>query len=155
MRSFPAFIIDRSRRSAASRFSDDFVVCTDREVGFIARVFTLPRSRREEFFGQLEALPPEEASRRFLVAPIGGGEAVAVLEVMKMLHEPVAHWSRLRPLMKKAMKAYLHGEVREVSGDGSPYDEQIGAISDLLRTMEAQRLRMEDANGKAATDRLV
>lgn len=45
-REYPAFIIDRSRRSEASRFSDDFVVCPDKEVGFIARVYKLPKSRR-------------------------------------------------------------------------------------------------------------
>lgn len=46
---YPTFIIDRSRRAEASRFSDDFIVCPDTEVGFIARVYTVPKSRRDEF----------------------------------------------------------------------------------------------------------
>lgn len=45
MRKYPAFIIDRSRRSEASRFTDDFIVCTDKEAGFIARGYILPKSR--------------------------------------------------------------------------------------------------------------
>ena len=31
-KNYPAFIIDRSRRSPAARFTDDFVVCTDAEM---------------------------------------------------------------------------------------------------------------------------
>lgn len=42
MKEYPAFIIDRSRRSESSRFSDDFIVCTDREVGFIAEYTNFP-----------------------------------------------------------------------------------------------------------------
>ena len=52
---YPAFIIDRSRRSEASRFTDDFVVCTDKEVGFIARVYTVPKSRRAEVAARMDA----------------------------------------------------------------------------------------------------
>lgn len=44
MKNYPAYIIDRSRRSDASHFTDDFIVCTDKEVGFIARVIKQPKS---------------------------------------------------------------------------------------------------------------
>ena len=66
MRKYPAFIIDRSRRLEASRFSDDFVVCPDKEVGFIARVFKLPKSRREEFEIGLRNLTEEAIDNRYV-----------------------------------------------------------------------------------------
>lgn len=153
MRDYPAFIIDRSRRSAASRFTDDFIVCPDKEVGFIARVYTVRQSRRAEFEQMLGALSAQERDNKYYVVSIG--TAIAVLEVVRMLYEPVAHINRLRPLMKKAMKAYLYGEVKEVAGEGAPYDLQIGAVKDVLRTMQAQYDSMVDANGKEATDRLI
>lgn len=151
MRNYPAYIIDRSRRSEASRFADDFIVCTDKEMGFIARIYTLPRSRWEEFREGYETLSEEEQERRYLFATIRNGEAHCVLEVERMLYEPVANWARLRPLMKKAMKAYLYGEVKEVRGDGRRIDLQISAIRDLLRTMESQREHMAEMNGETAT----
>lgn len=69
-REYPAFIIDRSRRSEASRFSDDFVVCPDKEVGFIARVYKLPKSRRGEFEKSLEGLTESEIDNRYIFAAV-------------------------------------------------------------------------------------
>lgn len=144
MKDYPAFIIDRSRRSAASRFSDDFIVCTDKEVGFIARAYKVPKSRREEFVRVW--LADEE---RYLPKVIG--DSVIVVEIVSFLHEPVAHRSRIKPLLKKAMKAYLYGEVEVVSGGGTPYDLQEQAIRDVVRLAESQRERLVDMNGEGAT----
>lgn len=148
---YPAFIIDRSRRSMASRFTDDFVVCTDKEVGFIARAYMLPKSRRAEFDMMLESIPEYERQNRYIMAVIG--DAFVVLEIIKMLYEPVAHINRLRPLMKKALRAYLHGEAIAVKGEETPYDEQISAIEELLRALESQYPQLVDLNGKSAADR--
>lgn len=151
MKQYPAFIIDRSRRSEASRFSDDFIVCTDKEMGFIARVYTLPRSRWAEFREHYESLDEATQERKFYFASIQHGEAHLVMEVERMLHEPIANWSRMKSLLKKAMKAYIYGEIKEIKGDGRIIDAQIAAVTDLLRTMESQRDRMIDANGETAT----
>lgn len=155
MKNYPAFIIDRSRRSEASRFADDFVVCTDKEMGFIARVYTLPRSRWSEFREVYDALDEQTQERRYMFASIRNGEAHIVLEVERMLYEPIANWARLKPLLKKAMKAYLYGEIKEVKGDGRIIDAQISAVTDLLRTLESQRERMIDVNGVTATDNYI
>ena len=140
---YPAFIIDRSRRSEASRFTDDFIVCTDKEVGFIARVYKVPKSRRAEVAARMD--DPANENRYLAVV---AGDAVAVMEIVKMLHEPVAHWSRLRPLMKKALKAYVHGEVEAVRRDGLPYDDQIAALDDVVGMVESQYPRLVDLNGE-------
>lgn len=155
MRDYPAFIIDRSRRSAASRFTDDFVVCTDKELGFIARVYALHKSRVAEYNERLMGYCEEERERRFYAVSIRNGEARCVLEVVQMLHSPIGNWSRLPSLMKKAMKAYLYGEAKEVVGEGSRIDRQIAAVRELLRTMESQRASMIDANGETATDEYI
>lgn len=147
---YPAFIIDRSRRSSASRFSDDFIVCTDKEVGFIARVYKVAKSRKGEVAAKMDAEPSPD---KYLTATVG--DSLVVLEVVRMLYEPVAHVNRVQPLMKKAMKAYLHGEEDFVKRGSLPYDEQIAAVEDVIRMAEAQRSRLEDMNGIAATDRFV
>lgn len=153
MKEYPAFIIDRARQSDASRFSDDFVVCTDHEVGFIARVYKLPKSRREEFVRAAEQLSEAERKNHYLARIID--DTIIVLEVVRMLHEPVAHINRLPPLMKKALKAYLYGEVRAVRRESAPYDEQLAALDDVLRMAESQHARLLDMNGAAATDRFI
>lgn len=150
---YPAFIIDRSRRAESSRFTDDFVVCPDKEVGFIARVYALPKSRREDFERSLAGMTETERDNRYFIKVVH--DNVTVLEVVQMLYEPVAHINRLRPLMKKAMGAYLYGEVAAIRGSGTPYDEQIAAVEELVRTMEAQYANMVDISGKLATDRRI
>lgn len=144
MKEYPAFIIDRSRRPAASRFTDDFVVCTDKEVGFIARVYKLPKSRREEFARAWLSNPD-----KYLAKVVG--DAVVVLEVVRFLHEPVAHVNRVPPLMKKALKAYMYGEKAEIDEDGTSFDKQISAVEDVIRMAQSQREHLVDVNGEGAT----
>ncbi len=134
-----------------TRFTDDFIVCPDREVGFIARVYSLSKSRREEFDRMLDAMPEYERHNRYLFASIG--YAVIVLEVLHMFYQPVAHINRLQPLMRKALRAYICGESAAVNGDGTPYDEHIAAVDELVRTMESQYDRLVDMNGKEVADR--
>ena len=134
-----------------TRFTDDFIVCPDREVGFIARGDSLSKSRREEFDRMLDAMPEYERHNRYLFASIG--YAVIVLEVLHMFYQPVAHINRLQPLMRKALRAYICGESAAVNGDGTPYDEQIAAVDELVRTMESQYDRLVDMNGKEVADR--
>lgn len=154
-RKYPAYIIDRSRRSEASRFADDFVVCTDKELGFIARVYKIPRSRFDAFCEMYDALPIEEQERRFVFYTIRDGEAHMVMEIERMLYEPVTNWSRVKPLLKKAMKAYLYGEIEEIRGEGKDIDLQISAVKTLYNTMLSQRERMIDFNGEHATDNYI
>lgn len=144
MNDYPAFIIDRSKRSKASRYSDDFVVCTDKEVGFIARVYKVPKSRREELISVWRLNPD-----RYLVRVVG--ETIVVLEIVNFLHSPVAHINRVAPLMKKALKAYLYGERKEIEGDGTTFDLQISAVEDMVRIVESQYDRLVDINGEGAT----
>ena len=72
-----------------------------------------------------------------------------------MLYEPGAHINRRRPLMKKALKAYLHGEESAIRREGLPFDEQIAAIDDVIRMAESQRDCLEDMNGTGATARFI
>lgn len=144
---YPAFIIDRSRRSQASRFSDDFVVCTDRECGFIAKAYKLPNSRRD---AHIDALV--ESGVHFAKLTIGN--ATVILEVVRFLYEPVAHVSRVPPLLRKAMKAYVYSEAADVPSTQG-YAAQIAALEDVLRMSEAQRPRLVDMNGEKATDAFV
>src|SRR5699024_5124860 len=109
-KNYPAFIIDRSRRSPAARFTDDFVVCTDKEVGFIARGYLLPKSRRDAHIAALQA-----DGKTFITKTFEDSTTV-VLEVIEYFHTPLAHPNRVPPLLKKALRAYIFGEMEAVGG---------------------------------------
>ena len=146
-KNYPAFIIDRSRRSPAARFTDDFVVCTDKEVGFIARGYLLPKSRRDAHIAALQA-----EGKTFITKTFEDSTTV-VLEVVEYFHTPLTHPNRVPPLLKKALRAYIFGEMEAVGGGRGGYDEQIAAIDDVLRTALSQRERMVDAQGEAGAER--
>ncbi len=148
-KNYPAFIIDRSRRSPAARFTDDFVVCTDKEVGFIARGYLLPKSRRDAHIAALQA-----DGKTFITKTFEDSTTV-VLEVVEYFHTPLTHPNRVPPLLKKALRAYIFGEMEAVGGGRGGYDEQIAAIDDVLRTALSQRERMVDAQGEAGTERFI
>jgi len=143
---YPTFIIDRSRRSEASRFTDDFVVCPDKEVGFIARVYAVPKSRRDEFYGMIEAIPEQERDNKYYIVTVHN--SMVVLEIVEMLYTPIMHINRLRPLMKKAIRAYLYGEVAAIQDFSTSYDEQIAAVEELVRAIESPYVHMVDARSK-------
>lgn len=148
-KNYPAFIIDRSRRSPAARFTDDFVVCTDKEVGFIARGYLLPKSRRDAHIAALQA-----EGKTFITKTFEDSTTV-VLEVVEYFHTPLAHPNRVPALLKKALRAYIFGEMEAVGGGRGGYDEQIAAIDDVLRTALSQRERMVDAQGEAGAERFI
>lgn len=114
-KNYPAFIIDRSRRSPAARFTDDFVVCTDKEVGFIARGYLLPKSRRDAHIAALQA-----DGKTFITKTFEDSTTV-VLEVVEYFHTPLAHPNRVPPLLRKALRAYIFGEMEAVGGGRGGY----------------------------------
>lgn len=143
MKQYPAFIIDRSRRSAASRYADDFIACADQECAFVARAYKVPKSQQEE---HLEALRSSGVSFSYKFF----GDALIVVEIVKFLHDS-PNMERVPSLLNRALKTYVFREARAVHRDGAPYDDQIAALDDVLRMVEAQRPTLVDLNGAKAT----
>ena len=148
-RNYPGFIIDRSRRSPAARFSDDFIVCTDRECGFIARAYILPKSRLDTHITALQ-----NAKTIFITKTFSNATTV-VVEIVEYLHPPMASSNRVPQLLTKALKTNLYGEVDAVRSERGSYAEQIAAIDDVLRLAVSQKERMIDAQGEAGTERFI
>ncbi|MEG2122170.1 MAG: hypothetical protein RRZ64_08975 [Rikenellaceae bacterium] len=150
MREYPAFIIDRSKRSEASKYKYDYVVCTDKEVGFIAKVYKLPKSTWSDFDKMIDAMPKDVADIKYCTHL--SHDSALVLEVVKYLYEPLYNKSRLKPLLKKAIKAYIFGEADFIHGDGSEMDLQINAVQDVLDIAFSQEPHLVEMNGREATD---
>lgn len=149
---YPGFIIDRSRRSAQSKHTHDYLVCTDREVGFIAKIYKLNGTQFEIHNARVNAMG-EDGDTIFAVARIG--QLAAVLEVVDHLHPPIIDKPKLKSLMKKALRAYLMGEASATIGDGSAIDKQIGVVAEMERLSISQYDSLLLNNGKAAADEII
>lgn len=147
-KNYPGFIIDRSKRSPQSKHADDFVVCTDSEVGFIAKAYKV--NNIDAHNARVDAMSQEDADCTFVVKALNSRLAV-VLEIVHWSSPIYVNRSKLKSLLKKALKAYIYNEVTEVSGDGTEIDKQIGAVKDVVRIAESQFATLSQINGEEAT----
>lgn len=152
-KNYPGFIIDRSRRSAQSKHTDDYVVCTDSECGFIARVYKLNKTQFNNHNAVIDKLG-EESELQFISMVINDNVAI-VLEVVHYLHSPIVDKPRLKSLLKKALRAYLMGERDAVAGDNTIIDGQIGAVAEMVRLAKSQYDNLVLNNGQSAADDII
>lgn len=152
-REYPAFIIDRSRRAANTRTDEDYVICPDSSVGFISRVYKLNRTQFALHNSIVATMPDDEAECRYVIFKIG--DVAIVLEVVKFLYPPLIDKPRLKSLMKKALKAYMFGEVAATQGDGSAIDKQIGVVEEMERLSRSQYDSLVLNNGVEAADEII
>lgn len=152
-REFPAFMIDRSRRAPNTRVGDDYVVCVDDSVGFVAKIYKLNRTQFAQHNSNVNAMGEDAAECRYCTSNLG--DVVLVLEVVKLLHPPLTEKAKLKSLMKKALKAYMFGEVAATQGDGSAIDKQIGVVEEMERLSRSQYDSLVLNNGVEAADEII
>ena len=141
-KNYPAFVIDRCRQQIDGT-AYDFVVCTDKAVGFVARAYWVRRAGAETVNAYISGFSSEEAEIRFCVTNF---ERVSVvLEIVEFLQAPALgpqERGRIRSLLKKAARKYMV----YVSKNESPVlqervsiGNQIKAVADIVETVESQR----------------
>lgn len=138
---YPAFVIDRCRQ-IIDGIAYDFVVCTDKTVGFIARAYSVNREQAFAVDDYIRSLKVEDVDLRFVVAKF---ERISVvLEIVDFLQSPALdaqERARIRSLLKKAARKYLIYVSKDESpiiGEGASIGNQIKAVSDVLATAESQ-----------------
>ncbi len=155
-KNYPAFIIDRCRKLENDGMTYDYVACTDKTVGFIARAYSVRRAAAEQINAYIHSFPPEVAEVRFIVANY---ERISVvLEIIEFMQNPALDMQergRIKSLLKKAARKYMayigKTEVPDVSA-GHSISNQIKAIEDVIATAESQREKMEAYMGAENTD---
>lgn len=150
-KNYPSFIIDRSRRSKQSNHTDDYIVCTDKEVGYIARVYKLNRTQFNAHNQRVDAMDKDVADCKFLAKNYG--DVAIVLEVEELLNPPLIERVKIKSLLKKGLKAYLYGEVSEIGE--TDIEKQIGVVKEVQRLAIAQRDNLNLQNGTAATSDII
>lgn len=147
----PAFIIDRSKQN--SKHATDFVVCTDTEVGFVAKAYKVNREQYAIHNSLIDAMSESDANCKYCTQNFGN--VAIVLEVVHLLYPPISDRGRLKSLLKKALKAYIHSEVQHVTGNGSDIDRQIAVVSEMLELSRSQYDNLVLNNSLDAADCII
>lgn len=153
---YPAFIIDRCRKTEDDGMTYDYVVCTDKTVGFVARAYAVRRAAAEQINAYIHSFPQEEAEVRFIVANFA--RISVVLEIVEFMQSPAIDQSeraRIKSLLKKAARKYVGYVLKTESPnipEGLSVANQIKAIEDVLATAESQRDKMSSFLGRENAD---
>ncbi len=123
-RNYPLFIIDRSKPTA---YPFDFIFCADSTCGFVARVVAFFRDEPyREFVKQRQQIEASEYTSLIYPFPREGGMALVVEEFLFDFDENnKEHRARIKTLLKKALKKYLHAEVERTAHTDMGINDQI------------------------------
>jgi hypothetical protein len=145
-REYPLFLIDRSKPPACPF---DFVACFDRTCGFVARVFPFFQDAPlNEFIKQREKVKDAEYTSVMFRFKREGGVILAIEDFLYDFEWTAETKTRVRTLLKKAMKKYLHAEIdRSPSGDFG-INEQIKQQKESIERAKANYVDLlKRANG--------
>ena len=133
-RDYPLFIIDRTK---SDNYPDDYVVCLDREAGFAARVVYFPeQSAYQAFVENFNNRENAEISGVHFPLKKGGGVVLQLVDFLYHFELTNDIKSRIKTLLKKALKKYLHAEK-----DRTPDKEDLS----IENQIKQQRLTIEQA----------
>jgi len=121
-RNYPLFTIDRSKNSA---YPFDFITCYDRTVGFIARVVPFfDDTPFNEFLKQAQSIDGSDSTSityRFK----NGGLIIVIEDFFYTIEWNNEVRTRIKTLLRKALKKYLHAEVERTPSDDLSVENQI------------------------------
>ena len=149
-KNYPAFIIDRCRQ-IIDGIAYDFVVCTDKTVGFVARAYAVNREQAYAVDEYIRTLKVEDVDLRFVVAKFE--RVTVVLEIVEFLQSPALdsqERARVRSLLKKAARKYMTYVSKNeapIDSEGASIGNQIKAVSDVVATAESQYDRLVQQMG--------
>lgn len=122
-REYPLFIIDRSKHSA---YPFDYIACFDRQVGFIARVVPFFQDEPfNEFIAQSKQITDSENTSIVYKFKRKGGLIIVIEDFNYYFEWTTEIKTRIRVLLKKALKKYLHAEVERTPHDDFGIENQI------------------------------
>lgn len=136
-REYPLFMIDRTK-SASYPF--DYVTCTDRTVGFVARIVFFPAD--VQYFEFIKTASNIETSEFFNVTfkMKEGGIILVCEDFLYSFDLNNENKKRVQTLLKKALKKYLHAENDRLSDeDGFGIESQMFTTSKLFEMVVEQR----------------
>ena len=119
---FPLFLVDRSKHE---KHPFDFVICTDPDVGFIARVIEFTEENKfVKFLDEFHNKQDSDIAGTYL-ATRNGGIAMVVEEFFYDFEVNETTRRRIISMLKRGFKKFLYGELVRTPADDLGIDNQI------------------------------
>lgn len=138
-KNYPSILIDRNRKSRSEAHKFDYVICLDRECGFVARVVLFQRVAFDEFKANLANIPDAEVLNELYLSK--NGEAGIVMIIEEFIYDTALTQTtrpRIKSLLAKCMKKYLYAESATApSGMNISLDSQILVLEDIIKDLKA------------------
>ncbi|MCL1867657.1 MAG: hypothetical protein FWF72_01730 [Paludibacter sp.] len=132
-RDYPLFLIDRSK---PKNYPSDYVVCLDREVGFVAKVVHFTSNEMySAFLDKFHNIENKELAGIYMPLKTGG-LVLTVVDFLYFFEVNNDTKCRVHTLLKKALKKYIHAEV-----DRTPDIDNFG----IENQIKQQKLTIERA----------
>lgn len=121
-RDYPLFLIDRSKHQA---FPVDYVTCLDKTVGFVAKVIHLPTDLMyTEFLSQQKNVNSGDIIFESIKTR-KGGIVILIIDFIHYFEWTKENQQRVKTLLKKGFKKFLHAEVEKVPVGNFSIEDQI------------------------------
>ena len=122
-RDFPLFLIDRLKNET---YPFDYIACFDTEVGFVSRVVPFfDDASFHEFITSSKKVDNSEYTSITFKFKRSGGLVIVIEDFLFQFEWNGQKKTRVRTLLKKALKKYLHVEVERTPHDDYSIDNQI------------------------------
>lgn len=145
-RDYPLFLIDRSKHQA---FPYDYITCLDKTVGFVAKVIHLPTDvMYNEFITQQKNVNSSDVIFDSIKTR-KGGIIILIIDFLHYFDWTKENQTRVKTLLKKGFKKFLHAEAEKVPVGDLSLDDQI--IQQEL-TIERARAHYSDLVARANGD---
>lgn len=145
-RDYPLFLIDRSKHQA---FPYDYVTCMDKTVGFLAKVIHMPTDiMYNEFMTQQKNVSSGDVIFDSLKTR-KGGIVILVIDFLYYFEWTKENQTRVKTLLKKGFKKFLHAELENTPVGDLSIDDQI--IQQEL-TIERAHAHYDDLVARANGD---
>jgi len=122
-RKYPLFLIDRSKNA---NLPFDYIACLDREVGFIARVVPFfDDAPLHEFIALSMEIEDSDYTSIIFRFKKKGGLVMVIEDFLYNFDWTTEKKTRVKTLLKKALKKYMHAEVERTPHDDLSLENQI------------------------------
>jgi len=147
-REYPLFLIDRSKHAS---YPFDYIACFDREVGFIARVVPFfDDAPFHELIAQSIKIDERDYTSITYRFKQKGGLVVVIEDFLYYFDWTTEKKNRVKTLLKKGLKKYLHAEVERTPQDDLSIENQ---IRQQQLTVERAKSNYDDLLSRANGDR--
>lgn len=138
-KNYPSILIDRNRKSRSEKHKVDYIVCLDRECGFVARAVLFNKDALDQFKVKMHEIPDADVLNEIYL--FRNGQAGIVLVIEDFLYDTEINQytgGKIKSLLAKCMKKYLFAESSGTSkGKDISLESQIQVLEDVEKDLKA------------------